>query len=97
MDVLNEVKNAEAEAERIEASYMERISQFKADSNNNLEKKRQDTIYKIEEEFKQNGKRIDAEIEKERITIQKEAENSLLILKVTEDKLLLMSPKSSLK
>ena len=81
MDVLNEVKKAEAEAERIEASYMEKISQFKLDSNNNLEKKRQDTIYKIEEEFKRNGKSLDAEIEKERITIQKEAENSLLILK----------------
>ena len=28
MDVLNEVKKAEAEAERIEASYMEKISEL---------------------------------------------------------------------
>ena len=81
MDVLNEVKKAEAEAERIETSYMEKVSEFKSQSNNNFEKKRQDAINNIEEEFKQNGKKLDAELEKERIAIQKETENNLLILK----------------
>ena len=81
MDVLNEVKKAEAEAERIEASFMEKVAELKIDTNNNFEKKRQDAISSIEEEFKQNGKKLDSELDNERISIQKEAEASLLKLK----------------
>ena len=81
MDVLNSVKKAEAEAERIETDYMEKVSEFRLESNKKMEKRRQDELNGVEGEFQKHEKNLAVELEKERMTIEKEAENSLTILK----------------